>query len=60
MVAGLDPGLLKAHLLLGTCYQREGFFEEAAGEYQYSLKLDPGNVQALEYLNGIERRNNEK
>ena len=50
------PGLPESHLYLGMGYEQEGRLNGAARELRETLKLDPGNAQALEHLNGIESR----
>ena len=49
-VLSLNPGFVKAHLLLALLYQNAGNWDRAKIECQKALKLDSGNVMAKRYL----------
>ena len=48
--AAMCPSMPEAHLYLGVAYAKEGLPGLAERQFQTVLKLDPGNVQALEYM----------
>ena len=49
-VLSLNPGFIKAHLLLALLYLKNGNWDRAKIECQKALKLDTGNVMAKRYL----------
>ena len=49
-VLSLNPGFIKAHLLLALLYLKNGNYDRAKIESQKALKLDTGNVMAKRYL----------
>ncbi|ADL34886.1 TPR domain-containing protein [Butyrivibrio proteoclasticus B316] len=49
-VLSLNPGFIKAHLLLALLYLKGGNYDRAKIECQKVLKLDTGNVMAKRYL----------
>ena len=49
-VLSLNPGFLKAHLLLALLYLKAGNYEKAKIEAQKTLQRDTGNVMAKRYL----------
>ncbi|MBQ7613746.1 MAG: tetratricopeptide repeat protein [Butyrivibrio sp.] len=49
-VLSLNPGFIKAHLLLALLYLKNGNWDRAKIECQKVLKLDTGNVMAKRYL----------
>ncbi len=49
-VLSLNPGFIKAHLLLCLLYLKGGNWDRAKIEAQKALKLDSGNVLAKKYL----------
>ena len=49
-VLSLNPGFIKAHLLLALLYLKAGNFDRAKVEAQKVLKLDTGNLMARRYL----------
>lgn len=49
-VLSLNPGFVKAHLLLALLYLKGGNWDRAKIESQKTLKLDTGNVMAKRYL----------
>ncbi len=49
-VLSLNPGFIKAHLLLALLYLKNGNYDRAKVEAQKALKLDTGNVMAKRYL----------
>ncbi|MBQ3795698.1 MAG: tetratricopeptide repeat protein [Butyrivibrio sp.] len=49
-VLSLNPGFIKAHLLLALLYLKGGNWDRAKIECQKALKLDSGNVMAKRYL----------
>ncbi len=49
-VLSLNPGFIKAHLLLALLYLKNGNFDRAKIESQKALKLDTGNLLAKRYL----------
>ena len=49
-VLSLNPGFIKAHLLLALLYLNSGNWDRAKIECQKALKLDSGNVMAKRYL----------
>ncbi len=49
-VIRLQPTLALAHLNRGVMLARLSKFDEAAQEFQETLRLDPGNQQAQKYL----------
>ena len=49
-VLSLNPGFVKAHLLLALLYLKNGNFDRAKIESQKALKLDTGNLMAKRYL----------
>ncbi|WP_029232383.1 tetratricopeptide repeat protein [Butyrivibrio sp. VCB2006] len=49
-VLSLNPGFIKAHLLLALLYLKGGNYDRAKIECQKALKLDTGNVMAKRYL----------
>ena len=49
-VLSLNPGFIKAHLLLALLYLKNGNWDRAKIESQKALKLDTGNLLAKRYL----------
>ena len=49
-VLSLNPGFIKAHLLLALLYLKNGNYDRAKVEAQKALKLDTGSVLAKRYL----------
>lgn len=49
-VLSINPGFIKAHLLLALLYLKNGNWDRAKIEAQKVLKLDSGNVMAKRYL----------
>lgn len=49
-VLSLNPGFIKAHLLLALLYLKNGNYDRAKIEAQKTLKIDSGNVLAKRYL----------
>ena len=49
-VLSLNPGFIKAHLLLALLYLKNGKWDRAKIECQKALKHDSGNVMAKRYL----------
>ena len=49
-VLSLNPGFIKAHLLLALLYLKNGNWDRAKIECQKALKHDSGNVMAKRYL----------
>ena len=49
-VLSLNPGFIKAHLLLALLYLKGGNYDRAKIEAQKALKIDTGNVMAKRYL----------
>ncbi len=49
-VLSLNPGFIKAHLLLALLYLKNGNWDRAKIESQKALKLDSGNLLAKRYL----------
>lgn len=49
-VLSLNPGFIKAHLLLALLYLKSGNYDRAKIEAQKALKIDTGNVMAKRYL----------
>ena len=49
-VLSLNPGFIKAHLLLALLYLKGGNWDKGKIEAQKVLKLDSGNVMAKRYL----------
>ena len=49
-VLSLNPGFIKAHLLLALLYLKNGNFDRAKIVSQKALKLDTGNLLAKRYL----------
>ncbi len=49
-VLSLNPGFIKAHLLLALLYLKGGNYDRAKIEAQKTLKIDTGNVMAKRYL----------
>ncbi len=54
-VLSLNPGFIKAHLLLALLYLKTGNWDRAKVECQKALKLDTGNVMAKRYLQETDR-----
>ena len=50
----MNPGFIRAHLLLALLYLNNGNYAKAKTEAQKSLKLDTGNVMAQRYLKEAE------
>lgn len=50
----VGPAVAQAHFDLAEIYEKEGRSREAAAEIQNVLRLDPKNMNALEYLGKIE------
>ena len=53
-VLSMNPGFIRAHLLLALLYLNNGNYAKAKTEAQKSLKLDTGNVMAARYLKEAE------
>ncbi len=53
-VLSMNPGFIRAHLLLALLYLNNGNYAKAKTEAQKSLKLDTGNVMAQRYLKEAE------
>ncbi|WP_026528082.1 tetratricopeptide repeat protein [Butyrivibrio sp. VCD2006] len=53
-VLSMNPGFIRAHLLLALLYLNNGNYAKAKTEAQKSLKLDTGNVMAKRYLKEAE------
>ena len=50
----MNPGFIRAHLLLALLYLNNGNYAKAKVEAEKSLKLDTGNVMAARYLKEAE------
>ena len=46
----IDPGLVKAHVLLANVLQEEWRWTEAEGEYRRALELNPDSAEAHEWF----------
>ncbi len=53
-VLSMNPGFIRAHLLLALLYLNNGNYAKAKTEAEKSLKLDTGNVMAARYLKEAE------
>ena len=53
-VLSMNPGFIRAHLLLALLYLNNGNYTKAKIEAEKSLKLDTGNVMAARYLKEAE------
>ncbi len=53
-VLSMNPGFIRAHLLLALLYLNNGNYPKAKIEAEKSLKLDTGNVMAARYLKEAE------
>ena len=53
-VLSMNPGFIRAHLLLALLYLNNGNYAKARIEAEKSLKLDTGNVMAARYLKEAE------
>ena len=53
-VLSMNPGFIRAHLLLALLYLNDGNYSKAKTEAEKSLKLDSGNVMAARYLKEAE------
>ncbi len=53
-VLSMNPGFVRAHLLLALLYLNDGNYSKAKTEAEKSLKLDSGNVMAARYLKEAE------
>ena len=53
-VLSMNPGFVRAHLLLALLYLNNGNYAKAKIEAEKSLKLDTGNVMAARYLKEAE------
>ncbi|WP_408070492.1 tetratricopeptide repeat protein [Butyrivibrio sp. JL13D10] len=53
-VLSMNPGFIRAHLLLALLYLNNNNYAKAKTEAQKSLKLDTGNVMAQRYLKEAE------
>ncbi|WP_026668938.1 tetratricopeptide repeat protein [Butyrivibrio sp. AE3006] len=53
-VLSMNPGFIRAHLLLALLYLNNGSYAKAKTEAEKSLKLDTGNVMAARYLKEAE------
>ncbi len=53
-VLSMNPGFIRAHLLLALLYLNNGNYAKAKVEAEKSLKLDTGNVMAARYLKEAE------
>lgn len=53
-VLSMNPGFIRAHLLLALLYLNNASYAKAKTEAQKALKLDTGNVMAARYLKEAE------
>ena len=49
----LTPDAAAPHLLLGEVFQHQGRLSEAAAQFEVTMRLDPGNLQAAQRLDAV-------
>ena len=49
----LTPDAAAPHMLLGEVFQHQGRLSEAAAQFEVTLRLDPGNLQAAQHLDAV-------
>jgi predicted Zn-dependent protease len=57
MTVRLQPGYAPAHLNLGVAFMKQNQWAAAMREFQETLRLDPANQLAAQYLNQAQSLN---